>query len=301
MTDVALPKGVTLVDDPMPAVQISTAAVEATVTLQGAQIIAWTPTGADPVLYLSKDSHWQPGTPIRGGIPVCFPWFGGGRNHIATSASHHEPVVTLEPSHGWARIVDWTLVDASVARDGTASLVFELSGAAFVGATHHRHVPADVMVRYTMHLGTDLRLVLEVISGGSLVDVETLLHTYLSVPDVDRVTIAGLDQAPYWDKVERRARTQEGELVITGQTDRVYDTSAVIRVTTGKRTIQITTTGSKSTVVWNPGADKARTLDDFGDQDYRQMVCVESGNVLHNAITVAPGQSQVMTVTYRII
>ena len=301
MTDVALPKGVTLVDEPMPAIQISTTALEATVTLQGAQIIVWTPTGAEPVLYLSEHSRWQPGSPIRGGIPVCFPWFAGGRNHVATSASHHEPVVTLKPSHGWARLVEWTLVDASVAQDGTVSLTFELPGSAFVCAKDDRQVPDDATVSYTMHLGTDLRLEFEVISGGSLIDVETLLHTYLSVPDVDQVTITGLDQAPYWDKVDRQARTQDGDLLITGQTDRVYDTRATIHVTTGERTIQISTTGSKSAVVWNPWADTARTLDDFGDQDYRRMVCVESGNVLHNAITVAPGQSQVMTVTYRIL
>lgn len=301
MTDVALPKGVSMVDEPMPAVRISTRAVEATVTLQGAQIVGWKPAGADAVLYLSEDSRWQPGVGIRGGIPVCFPWFGGGRNHLATSASHLEPVVTLEPSHGWARLVDWTLVDASATRDGTVSLTWELSGAALANLPYDRHVPSDASVRYTMHLGAELVLEFEVISGGSLIDVETLLHTYLAVPDVEQVTISGLDQSPYWDKVERKARSQTGDLVISGQVDRVYDTSATVRVATGQRTLEITTTGSKSTVVWNPGAAKAQTMDDFGDQDYRRMVCVESGNVLHNAITVAPGQSQVMTVNYRII
>lgn len=299
MSDLSLPPGLTLEAGPLPMIRVSTPAVEAAVTLQGAQLVGWQPAGAEPVLYLSRQSRWQSGAAIRGGIPVCFPWFGGGRDHLATAAGHAE--AGLEPAHGWARVSDWQLFETSVAADGTASLTFELWGADLVDKPHSEHFPADARVRYTMHIGAELLQEFEVISGFSLLDVETLLHTYLAVDDITQVTITGLDGAPYWDKVTGRAARQVGDLVIDGEVDRVHDSSAPARVVGPGRTIEITTTGAGSTVVWNPGAENARGMADFGDQDFRRMVCVESGNVSTAAITVGPGESHVMTVHYRLV
>lgn len=300
MTAVTLPPGLRLVHEPLPALEITTSAVRAMVTLQGAQITAWQPTGAEPVLYLSEDSRWTPGAAIRGGIPICFPWFGGGRNHLATAAGQPDAVVALDPSHGWARVMPWHLVDASVDAAGGATVTFELRGTDAVDRPHADQFPADATVRYTMHLGAELRLEFAVIAGASLLDVETLLHTYLRVDDITATSITGLDTAPYWDKVDQQARKQSGEITITGETDRVYESSAPVRVVTPQRTIEVTTTGSSSTVVWNPWSAKAQSMSDFGDRDFEQMVCVESGNVADQAITVPPGGSHVMTVTYRL-
>lgn len=292
-----LPEGITPVTSPLPGWRVTTPAAEALVTRQGAQLVHWQPAGHRPVLYLSAESQWRENAPIRGGIPICFPWFGGGRGLASPVSPSDGP---LDPSHGWARVTDWDLVGATVEDDGTAELVFELSGAAFTGQPHQEHFPADASVRYTMRIGAQLSLELAVIAGDTLVDVETALHTYFSVADAHRTTITGLEGADYWDKVDSRVQTQRDAVTLDSETDRVYTSGGPVRIDDGERTIEVTTTGASSTVVWNPWQTKARAMADFGDDDYLRMVCVESGNVLQHAIVVPPGEQHEMSVTYKV-
>ena len=173
-----LPAGITLVDDPVPGLRITTPAAEGFVTLQGAHLTHWQPVGADPVLWTSRDSRFARGTAIRGGVPVCFPWFGPGRDQ----ENPGQP--SLDPNHGWARLVDWKLCSAGVDEQGQAELTFELDGRQVADQPHPELFPADAVVRYSMRLGAMLDLRLEVIAGEVLVDVEEALHVYFAVEDV---------------------------------------------------------------------------------------------------------------------
>ncbi|MGA4669931.1 D-hexose-6-phosphate mutarotase [Propionibacteriaceae bacterium Y1923] len=300
MSDLSMPEGMTLVPDPLPTIRISTPAVEAAVAVQGAQLVGWQPAGAAQVLYLSDQSRWEPGAAVRGGIPVCFPWFAAGRNHLVTASGHPDAVVSLEPAHGWARVTDWQLTTASVDEVGTATLTFELHGADQVDAPHPELFPEDATLRYTLRIGAELDLELEVVAGTTLLDVETLLHTYLAVEDISEVRVTGLDGTPFWSKVTQESSTQDGDVVFAGPVDQIHDTTAAVQVVGPQRTIEVTTTGSSSTVVWNPWSQGAATMADMPDEDYRHMVCVESGNVVNHALTVGPGESHVMTVNFRV-
>lgn len=289
-----LPEGITLVDGPLPEVHVATPAAEGRVAVQGAHITHWQPAGAEPVLWMSKETRRQPGAPIRGGIPVCFPWFGPGRLEGDAASSQ------LDPGHGWARITDWNLVSARVDDAGVAELVWEITGEMAQGQPHADLFPLDATLRYTMTFGPDLRLSLEVIAGEVLVDVEQALHTYFAIDDLDGLRIEGLDGAPYIDKVTGDQAVHEGDLAIRGEVDRVHDSSAPLRIVDAGRTLRVTSTGTESIIVWNPWVAKSAVMSDFGDEEFREMVCVESGNVMAHAVTVPPGQNHVMTVQYSV-
>lgn len=286
-----LPDGVTFTDDPMPMLRISTAAAQARVALQGAHLTHWQPAGQDPVLWTSSATRWEQGTAIRGGIPVCFPWFGPGR----TDFSHPDP---LAPAHGWARVVEWSLLEAEVDDDGTAQLIFELPD--HQNQPHAEQLPADASLRYTLRIGAGLDLTLEIIAGDILVDVEAAWHTYLAVSDIDETRVEGLDQVGYLDKVSGENEVQQGEVTFAGQVDRVYDASSGVSVVTPHRRLEISTSGTGSTIVWNPGEQKAATMSDVGAGEWRRFACVESGNVLEHAAIVPPGHQHVMRVSYRL-
>jgi D-hexose-6-phosphate mutarotase len=124
------------------------------------------------------------------------------------------------------------------------------------------------------------------ISGGAL-------HTYYTVGDARRIAIHGLDGCDYLDKVEAfKRKQQQGPVTIAGETDRVYldtDAACVIDDPALERRIRIAKAGSRTTVVWNPWAEKARRIPDFGDEEYLSMVCVETANADTDVATVAPG------------
>lgn len=290
MTTPDLPAGITAVSEPLPGLQIRTDAADADVVLQGAQLTHWQPRDAEPVLWTSAESRWQQGVPVRGGIPICFPWFGPGRTADETNPHPREP------AHGWARISTWTLRSASVSEDGIAELEFELEGSSWKDSEYPDVFPHDAVVKYRMRIGRRLELEFEVVAGEVLVDVEQALHTYLAVDDVAEVAIEGLDGAPYLDKVTGEDGVQQGPLTIEGEVDRVHTSDAPVQVVGPQRTLRITKENSASTIVWNPGPTKAGTMADFGDEEYRRMVCVEQGNVLAEAITIAPGHNHVMKV-----
>ena len=293
MTDLAqlvrttLPPSVRIDEGPggLPRVSIQGAQGVAEVYFQGAHVTAWHPAAArEPVLWRSRKSVFEPGKPIRGGVPICFPWFGP------------HPSGASSPAHGFARLRQWRLVDAREDAAGTVELAMELAGEGVSPLWPHRF---RVIHRITM--GPILRMNLEVHNDGpDAFTFEEALHTYFSVGDVRGVTLAGLEDSEYLDKVAggggRRQGT--GPIRFTGETDRIYlDTRAacVIHDPAGRRQISVSKTNSDSTVVWNPWIDKSRAMPDFGDDEWPEMLCVETCNVNVHARTLPPGGSHTMT------
>lgn len=285
---VGLPPCVRVDEGPggLPRLIVRGEAADADVYLQGAQVTAWRPAGDPaPVLWLSRQSRFEPGQAIRGGIPICFPWF-----------SKH-PADPKAPPHGFARTADWTLVGAREEAGGTVVLEFELEGERLSPLWPHRF-----RARHRIGIGAELRLEFEVVNTGpAAFTFEEALHAYFDVQDIHGVALHGLEDAAFDDKAGGRGRrAAEGSpLRFAGLTNRVYpDTRAActIRDPARGRDILITRMNSDSAVVWNPWAERAREMPDFGDDEWTGMLCVEPANVGAAAPTLAPGGSHTMTV-----
>ncbi len=223
----------------------------------GAHVTRFQKIGEEPLLFLSEASAFENDRAIRGGIPLIFPWFGGREGH---------------PAHGYARLMEWTLEETSVFAGGAVMLRFRLP-------------TTDSMdLEYIVRIGKKLSLELSVTHTGAGDAVfETCLHTYLHIGDVNTVAIRGLKGVSYIDKLQPGEFTESAdEIRITSELDRIYhhtrDTVEIIDPTLARR-INVVKSGSNSTVIWNPWIAKSKAMSDFGDDEYRRMVCVESGNV----------------------
>lgn len=266
----------------LPRINVSAAQGEAQIYLHGAHVTAFRPRGQEPVLFMSAKSLFAPGKPIRGGVPICFPWFGAWTGPGTW------------PQHGFARLRPWTLESAELAGDGTVVLTLALQS----DAQTRQSWPHDFSARYRVLVGQTLRLRLEVTNTGPApVRYEDALHTYFAVGDVRQVAVTGLEQTEYLDKAagaNGAQKRQAGPLRFEGEVDRVYlDTTAtcVIDDPLGGRRIRVAKSGSRATVAWNPHIAKAKAMADFGDDEWPSMVCIETANAGQYAIDLPPGQT----------
>lgn len=267
----------------LPMVKIRTPWSTAEIYLHGAHLTAFQKNGEPPLLFTSRQSLFAPGKAIRGGVPICFPWFGARPGAVM---------------HGLARITDWKLEATTVAEDGGVKLVFRLPESTWVAAGWP---PAKVDFIVTVRDTLTMELLVANTSAQDFV-FEGCLHTYFAVGDIAQVSLAGLKGLDYLDKVQDFARKQETAEVVTvsSEVDRVYlDATGTVEIHDARwhRVISVAKSGSASTVVWNPWVDKAKGMADFGDTEYREMICVESGNVGDRKLTLPPGGSSSLKVT----
>lgn len=275
-------------------VEVKTAFSTATIALQGAHVLTWQPRGQKPVIWLSKAAKFVSGKSVRGGVPLCWPWFGPH----ATEAGW--------PGHGFARTIPWSLTDVHQLPDGRVRLEFapEMNDAARAQWPHASTVKCSVTVGQELVVGLATKN-----TGAAPFQLGQALHTYFEIGDIRQIHIAGLEGCGYIDKVDGgKRRKQKGAVTFAGETDRVYlDTAGCSGIVDPllKRTILITSTGSRSTVVWNPGPEKAAKMGDFGKAGGKpgedRMVCVETANAADDVITLAPGETHRMTAQYRVI
>jgi glucose-6-phosphate 1-epimerase len=257
----------------LPRVSVTSDLASAEIYFHGAHLTSFQPRGSKPVLFMSAESHFDATKPIRGGVPVIFPWFG-------PRAGSPEA-----PAHGFARIRAWELESCTLQADGAVRVAFTLAG----DDTTLGLWPNAFDLRLVFTLGQSLDLEMEVRGGGAPFTFEEAFHTYLLVGDVRQISVDGLQNAEYIDKVDSQKRkTQPSESIrITGETDRVFlntRSSCVIRDPILGRTLTVEKENSSSTVVWNPWINKARAMPDFGDEEWPQMICVETANVGEGAV-----------------
>lgn len=259
---------------------------------QGAQVISWRPDGNEPdVLFLSEAARFEPGRPVRGGVPICFPWFGPSRENPAW------------PQHGYARLREWR-VESARADAHQARVVFFLppsAGAAFGAPPLEARF--EVVARAAASRSpASLALTLAVRNvGAERVAYEAALHTYLRVSDVAAARVRGLSGAAYLDKTEamRQRRETAGALALTAETDRVYQghTGDCALDDPGYgRTLVVAKQGSLSTVVWNPWETKAAAIPDLAPGEWRRFLCVETANVGEERVRLDPGATHRMRV-----
>ncbi|HET6968853.1 MAG TPA: D-hexose-6-phosphate mutarotase, partial [Ornithinibacter sp.] len=220
-------------------------------------------------------------TSIRGGIPVCWPWFGPGR------------VAGMEPAHGFVRTAPWDLVEREDTDDAT-SFTHRITS----DTATSPHWPHAYAVELRSRFGPTLELSLtSTNTGGVPVDLEEALHAYLVVGDIGHVSLEGLDGKSFFDKVSGTERRQSGPVTFDGETDAVFRTSDPVTVVDPRlgRRLVVTTAGASNVVVWNPWAAKAAEVADIGPGDWQRFVCVEGANVFENAVALDPGESRTMT------
>jgi len=263
--------------------EIATPQATATVALLGGHVMSYQPHGQAPVLWMSRQSWFELGRPIRGGIPVCWPWFGSHRTDPS------------KPGHGFARRCLWEVVDTGVQPDGAVTLRLGLSDSAVTLAEW----PHAFRLEIAVTVGSVLDVALYMRNTGTVAFTCTAaLHNYFTVGDIAQAAVHGLDGCTYMDTVgEWRKCVQAGPVRFSAETDGVYlDTTAetVIEDASLGRHIRVGKRGSRSTVVWNPWIAKAKRMPDFGDDEYQTMVCVEAAITDANAVTLQPGGEHVL-------
>ena len=269
----------------LPFLTIDTARCAARVTPYGAQVCEWTPAGQTaPVLFLSPRALFAPGKAIRGGVPLCFPWFAA---HASDPA---------KPAHGFARTRTWEMADVISDETGQVHVGMRLTAD---DATRTLW-DAEFEASFTITFGTTLTMTLAVENVGARdVAYESALHTYLEVGDVARIRISGLEGTPFIDKVDgaREKRAGAEPLALAGDTDRIFvgtTAACVVEDPVLRRRIRIEKRGSETTVVWNPGREKGQAVTDLGDA-WQRFVCVETANCGAHATRLAPGARHAIT------
>lgn len=266
----------------LPKVEVSSDAGCAEVYLHGAHVTDFQLAGQSPLLFVSQCSRFARNQPIRGGVPIILPWFGSREG---------------EPAHGFARLVDWELHETSALPEGGATLRFRLPETS--DSAMWPPFTANYVVTVTDKLM--LELIVTNCSRDQRFSFENCLHTYFHVEDITQVSIHGLKGATYLDKVESYAQKTDTDdaITISSEVDRTYlDTTSAVEIHDRllRRKIRIDKSGSHSTVVWNPWIAKSQQMPDFGDDEYKQMVCVESGNIGRDKIVLPPGRSSLLRV-----
>lgn len=273
--------------------RIHTAHGEALIAQQGAQLLSYQPHEQPPLVWLSETAEYRHGQSVRGGVPVCWPWFGNlDRNpvDIRTAYQGDKP-----PAHGLVRALDWQLDDIA---DEQGRLSAHFSFNASQGLPGWAH---SARLELVMRFGE--RLTLEMTThnlGDKPLPLTQALHTYFAVSDCRQISIEGLQGNRYLDAMENWGeRQQHGVIRITGETDRVYldvEKTLVIQDPLWERGIHVKAGGSRSAVVWNPWIDKAARLSQMPDDAWTEMLCIETARVMDDAMSVAPGRSETMSV-----
>ncbi len=264
----------------LPKLQITTEWSAAEIYLHGAHVTQFQKHGEPPLLFLSAQSRFQPDAPIRGGIPIIFPWFG-------------KPV-GRSGQHGFARNRSWALQEITTPEPGTIYARFRLPPAPELGE-------GRIVVDFLVSVGQTLTAELKVTNHSTdTFDFENCLHTYFAVGDISTLQVVGLQGVDYLDSLEGHQRKTEVNDAIrfTGEVDRTFINTrhrVEIHDPAWRRRIRVEKTGGVSTVVWNPWIAKAKAMTDFGNEEYQRMVCVESGNVATNQITLAPDEAATLT------
>jgi glucose-6-phosphate 1-epimerase len=259
----------------------------ASVALQGAQVLQWLPTGQEKsVIWVSSAAVYQTGKGVRGGAPVCWPWFGA---------------VEGKPAHGFVRTRLWQVTSTRHTENETAITLTIQDDDSSRALWNY-----GFTLNLTLTLSTELTIALETNNTGSEdFTITEALHTYFEVGDLAKMQVVGLDGVSYLDKVQgMNAFTQSGNIQMNGEeVDRVYlDTNSdvVIEDTLLNRQIMIGKQQAPTTIVWNPGVEKEKGFADMAEGDYRKMLCVESGTAGNTQASVPANSQHCLMVVYRL-
>lgn len=264
----------------LPILRVNTPLCSAFVALQGAHLLSFQAHNGQPLLWVSPNCDFTAGIALRGGIPVCLPWFGPNL------------LDPKKPKHGFARNREWQLFEASRLTDGSIKLIFNFDSPA------NELFDFDLTAQLIMTLGNSIKLDINITNTDTRVfDCSWVLHSYHPVSSLQDVRVQGLSGRTYLDNLENHAqKIQEGDVSFPGEVDRVFpDIANSIRIA-GQPAIEITHNNCPSVVVWNPGATNAAKIADIGAGNEQSYICVERGAVLAEKWHLAAGESKSATV-----
>ncbi|MCY1421587.1 putative glucose-6-phosphate 1-epimerase [compost metagenome] len=293
MYDETLPTVEQLVVDELVCWRVHTRHAELLMTQQGAQVLSYQPHGEEPVIWLSGQAGYQKGTAVRGGVPVCWPWFGDLRRNPAEVQRMHEggPIC---PAHGLVRERDWELL--GIDSEGPAvrlDFALNTSSEPLPGWPHAAELKLSILLDERLQLTLSTRNTDDVPLALS-----QALHSYFAVSDIREVEVEGLDGCRYIETLEDwQLRKQQGNIAFGGETDRIYlETPKRMAIVdrAWKRRIQLEVENSASAVVWNPWIDKARRLSQFAEDAWQGMLCIETARVMNDCVVLKPGEEQQM-------
>lgn len=271
--------------DGLSYVCIANESATAKISLHGAQILSFQPRHKENILWVSKKSLFVPDNAIRGGIPICWPWFG----------SH--PNDSTKKPHGFARLSEWSVTKTEALDTSTTQITLEL---------HSTDKTKDIwlydfIVTLTITISNKLNIALTTHNTGNKpFTITSALHTYLNISHIAQITIHGLENSLFLDTLNNQEKTEDSPISINQEIDRVYlehSADCLIKDSGLQRTIRIAKQGSNSTVVWNPWIEKSKHMSDFGDDEYKTMLCVETTNALTDTIEVKPDKVHTLSAT----
>lgn len=273
-----------------PLIKINNEHAEATISVYAGQVLSFKPVGqVEDLMFLSSQAYYQTGKAIKGGTPICWPWFGP------------DPEGKGRASHGFVRDRLWQVRDVVSTQDGATQVTMGLVDTSETRAIWNYSFDFSVMIT----VGKVLKITLVTRNTGSeSFAITQALHTYFKIGDINQVTVLGLENKAYIDKVDRgQQKTQSGAITFSGECDRIYlDVPAQLTIEDRalNRQITVTATNSKTAIVWNPGADISAKMADLGDRDYENFVCVETANAADEVITVLAGAQYQIAAQYAV-
>ncbi len=279
-----------------PLIEIDGPKAKASISVYGGQVLSFQPTNEpEDLMFLSEKAYYQEGKAIKGGIPVCWPWFG--------------PDPEGGPSHGFVRNRLWNVLATETTADGEVKVTLGVAATA-----ETREIwPEEFEVAIAISIGDTLTV--ELITRNTGVrealrmqhrsfSITQALHTYFKVGDIEKVKVIGLEKLEYIDKPDGGAKkTQKGAVTFASEVDRIYTnvgSELVIEDAALGRKICISSSGSKTAIVWNPWVEISGNMADLEDEDYKRLVCVETANAADDIVEVPGGSEYRLVANYRI-
>ena len=269
-------------------INISNALATASICTYAAQILSYKPGNEnEDLLFVSDHAFYEQGKATKGGIPICWPWFG-------PSAAEGGP------GHGFVRASQWDVLSSKQNDDGSTQLILGIKTDSDTKFWPHA---CDLQLDINVGASLNITLITKNLSD-SAITISQALHTYFNVKDISNTSVSGLDGKTYIDKLdEGKTKQQTGDVIISALTDRIYlDVNQPLSIhdNGNNRDIVITSEGSNTGIVWNPWIEQSADMGDFGDEEYKNMICVETANTANDCVTIAASATHRMTANYAI-
>jgi glucose-6-phosphate 1-epimerase len=274
----------------LPVIEIKNEYAQTAISLYAGQVLSFQPvTQTEDLMFVSNQAFYETGKAIKGGTPICWPWFGS------------DPEGKGRSSHGFVRNRLWQMREVISTQDGATKIIM-----GFVDTDETRKIwdySFDLAIAITVSTSLTIELITRNTSE-QMFSITQAFHTYFKIGDIKQVQVLGLEAKDYLDKVDDgKQKTQSGVITFSEECDRIYlnvPSELIINDAALNRKIKITTNNSKTAIVWNPGAIVSANMADLGDQDYQHFVCVETANAANEIIELSPGSEYKLIANYSI-
>jgi len=287
------------------AIGVSNSAASAEIFLQGAQIARFQRKSESPILFLSEQCVYKNGQALRGGVPICWPWFGALQKNNTLITSQYENLDTVPAmSHGFVRVMEWQLDNIEIVNHDVTVLEFSLDlnvdSNDLESPFYKKYWPFVTSLRYRVEVGKSLTASFVVSNqGAETFSYTSALHSYFAVDHIKNAIISGFSKTEYIDALDEwKQKHQFEDIAFNKEVDRIYKSAPhKIVLSDRNRFITLASQGSESTVVWNPWVDKSKQLSQFADDEYQSMACIEVANALDDCVTLAAGEEHRLMLT----